>query len=149
MALPTTSSFGGIILEVEDSPGAGTYTARMCGFSQKALDLTAQTSTALVPDCDNPTAPAWDLAGISAISGKITASGIAASEDESFWNGWLDSGLSRAMRIRKTGVGYRAGSALLTSLGESTQLRQDANLVQRSITLENNSAWPWTAGDPS
>jgi hypothetical protein len=148
MALPTTSSFGGIILEVESSPGSGTYNALMCGFSQKAVDLTAQTSTAIVPDCNNPEAPAWDIAGISSIGGKITLSGIAASEDEATWNGWMDSGLSRNIRYRKSGVGYRSGPALLTSLGESVQLRQDANLVQRSITLENSGAWPWTAGDP-
>jgi hypothetical protein len=29
------------------------------------------------------------------------------------------------------------------------QLRQDGNLVQRSITLENAGAWPWTSGDPA
>lgn len=149
MALPTTSSFAGVILEVEDSPGAGTYTARMCGFSQKALDLTAQTSTAIVPDCNNPEAPAWDIAGISSIGGKITESGIASSGDDPFWNGWLDSGLARNIRFRKSGVGYRAGPALLTSLGESVQLRSDGNLVQRSITIENAGAWPWTAGDPA
>lgn len=147
--LPTTSSFGGIILEVEDSPGVGTYTARACGFSQKGIDLTAQTSTAIVPDCTNPESPAWDIAGISSFGGKITASGVAASEDEAFWNQWLDSGLSRNIRYRKSGVGYRSGPALLTSLSEPVQLRQDGNLVQRSITLENAGAWPWTAGDPA
>jgi hypothetical protein len=149
MALPTTSSFGGIILEVENSPGSGTYTARMCGFSQKSLDITAQTSTAIVPDCNNPEAPAWDVAGISSFGGKIALSGIAATEDEAFWNQWIDSGLARNIRYRKSGVGYRSGPALATSLGESVQLRQDGNLTQRNIGLENAGAWPWTAGDPA
>lgn len=149
MALPETETFAGFVLEVEDAPGAGTYTARMCGFTQKGLDLTAQTSTALVPDCDNPEAPAWDLSGISSLGGKLTLSGVSAEEDEIFWHTWFDSGQSRKVRIRKPGVSFRQGPALLTSLGESVQLRQDANLVQRSITIENAGAWPFAAGDPA
>lgn len=149
MALPTTSSFAGIILEVEDTPGGGTFTARMCGITSKGLDLTAQTSTATVPDCTNPETPAWDITGISSFGGQVTLSGVAATEDEAFWNQWLDSGASRNMRYRKSGVGYRAGAALLTKLGETVQLKQEGNLVQRSITIQNASAWPWTAGDPA
>lgn len=149
MALPTTSSFAGIVFEVETSPGSGTYTARMCGTTTKGLSLTGQTSTAVVPDCTDPEAVAWDIAGVSSLGGQVTLSGVAASEDEDFWNEWFDSGQSRNMRYRKDGVGYRAGAALLTSLGETVQLKQDGNLVQRSITIQNAGAWPYTSGDPA
>jgi hypothetical protein len=149
MALPTTSSFAGIILEVEDAPGSNTFTARMCGITAKGLNITAQTTSATVPDCTDPEAATWDVNGVSSLGGQVTISGVAASEDEAYWNQWVDSMASRAIRYRKQGVGYRSGPALLTNLGETVQLKQDGNLVQRSITLQNAGAWPWTAGDPA
>jgi hypothetical protein len=149
MALPTTSSFSGLVLQVENSPGAGAYTARMCGFSDKGLALKAQSSTAIVPDCDDPEAPSWDISGISSLGVQITLSGISASEDEDFWNDWFDSGASKKARWIKTGVGYREGDLLLTDLGETVKLRQDGNLSSRSITLQNASAFPYTSGDPA
>ena len=148
MALPTTRSFAGVILYVETAPGSGVYVQRMCGFSQKALDLTAQTSTGLVPDCNNPEGASWDVSGVSSKGGKITLSGVYAEEDEPFWNTWFDNTTAYGIRWVKAAVGFRAGPGLLTALGESTELRQDANLLKRSITIENAGAWPWTAGDP-
>jgi hypothetical protein len=148
MALPDTLEYGDLVVEVMNDDGV-TYTARMCGMTQKGLDMTAQTSTAKVPDCDDPTAPGWTIAGISTLGGKLTMSGVYAAEDSSFWNKWFDSGRKKNVRIREVGVGYRAGPALLTSLGTSTQVDQDANLLQRPVTFDNAGAWPWTDGDPA
>ncbi len=148
MAEPTTNSFADIILEVETST-PGTYAARMCGITSKGLNLTASASTANVPDCDNPEDPGWEKAGVTAKAAEMPLSGIAAAEDEAFWNQWFDSGASKNIRYRKIGQGYRSGAAILTALGESVALGAEANLVQRSITLKNAGAFPWAAGDPS
>jgi hypothetical protein len=43
--------------------------------------MTAQTSTAVVPDCDDPEAPAWDIAGISSFGGKVTAVAASAASE--------------------------------------------------------------------
>jgi hypothetical protein len=53
------------------------------------------------------------------------------------------------IRYRKSGVGYRSGPALATSLGEVRRNCVRTELGPRNITLENAGAWPWTAGDPS
>jgi hypothetical protein len=147
--LPTTLSFGDLVLEVENDGAPGTYTARLCGVTQKGVDMSAQTSTAKVPPCNNPTAPAWNIAGITTLGGKVTLNGVYAAEDSSFWNKWYDSGQAKNVRIREVGVGFRAGPALLTGLSTPSQLDQDASLAQRAITLDNAGAWPWTDGDPA
>jgi hypothetical protein len=149
MALPVTSTFGGITLKVLAADSPNDFIARMCGFTQKGATGSAQTSTATVPDCDDPEAAAWDLAGVSALSFQFSLSGIAASEDDAFWNQWFDSGESKTIQWIKDGIGYREGTAVLTSLGETVQLKQDGNLVQRSVTLQSASAMPWTSGAPS
>lgn len=149
MALPNTDSFAGIIFEVENTPGGGTYTTRMCGFTDKGINTTAATSSAVVPDCDDPEAPSWELSGVTSLSSEVSLSGIAANEDDQFWNEWIDSGLPKNVRYRKEGVGYRAGAMNLTALGETAALGTDGNLCKRSVTAKNASAFPWTAGDPA
>lgn len=145
--LPTTLSFGDLVILVEDDV-PGTYTARMCGVTQKGVDMTAQTSTAKVPPCNNPTAPAWNIAGITTLGGKLTMSGVYAAEDSPFWNKWFDSGQPKNIQIVEVGVGFRQGPSLITGLSTPTQLDQDASLAQRSLTFENAGAWPWTDGNP-
>jgi hypothetical protein len=149
MALPSTDSFAGIIFEVENTPGGGTYTTRMCGFTDKGLNVTAATSSAVVPDCDDPESATWELSGVTSIAAEISLSGIAAAEDEAFWNQWVDSGLSKNVRYRKEGVGYRSGAMNLTAMNETVALGTDGNFVKRSITAKNASAFPWTSGDPA
>jgi hypothetical protein len=146
MTLPTTNSFADIILEVDTGSG---FVAVMCGITNKGVRLSAATSAAMVPDCTDPEAPAWDVVGVSGLSAQVQISGVAAAEDEDLWNQWFDDGLAKAVRYRKEGVGYREGDMVLTDLGETVVLKQDGNLVQRSVTLQSASAFPWTSGDPS
>lgn len=148
MAKPTTKTFANFIVEIEDAANPTTYLAP-CGFTSKALNLSAATSETNVPDCDDPEAPAWTERGISALSGQITGGGVMATESSDLWEEWFDSGLPKNIRVRVPGVGYRAGSALLTSLGASVALNSDGNKVQRSVTLDSNGEWPWVAGDPA
>ena len=57
MAKPTTLSFGSFKVFMNTANSPDTFVAP-CGFTQKALNLSAQSSETTVPDCDDPTAPA-------------------------------------------------------------------------------------------
>lgn len=145
MTLPTTKSFKQFIVEIETAPGVW---GAKCGFTSKGSNMSASTSSASVPDCTNPEAPAWEIKGVDTLSGQISQSGVMASEDSIFWEQWFDTGLPKNIRKRYPGVGYRQGPAVLTALGESVALKSDGNLVQRNVTLDNAGAWPWVSGDP-
>lgn len=150
MAAPEIKSFKEYILEVGTvANNATTWASMTCGFSQKATTMSAATSTATLPDCDNPENPAWESTGVSSLAAQITGSGVMAIEASPMWDEWFDSGESRPVRRRIPGVGYREGNMVLTSLGESVQLNSDANRVQRSITLKNDGPFTFTSGDPA
>lgn len=143
---PVTKNFDDFIVEVEFT--SGTWSAP-CGFTSKSANMTASASAATVPPCSGDAASAaWDIKGVDTLSGQIQGSGVMASEDTPKWEGWFDSGLPLPIRQRVPGVGYRAGPGVLTALGSSVALKSDANLVQRSVTIDNAGPWPWVAGDP-
>ena len=149
MALAQTTSFGQIILDVQNATVTPiVWTPRLCGMTSKGIALKASSNTANVPDCDNPEDPAWDIAGIDGLSATVTLSGVTAVEDEPFWNQWFDTGATQVIRYIKTGVGYRQGPALLTDLSDTAALKSNGNLAQISLTLTSAGAWPWTAGAP-
>jgi hypothetical protein len=87
--------------------------------------------------------------GIDTLSGQIQGSGVMATENSPMWDAWFDSGVEQNIRIRIPGVGFREGPAILTNLGDSTALKSNGNLVQRSVTLDSAGPWPWTAGNPT
>ena len=148
MSAPQTASFSQFIVELGNGMSPEVFSAP-CGFDTKSLDMSAASSSATVPDCTNPELPAWEVKGVNALSGKVSGSGVMATEDQALWDLWFDSGLTKNVRIRIPGIGYRVGAGILTSLGHSTALKSNANLVQRSITIDNAGPWPWTAGSPT
>jgi hypothetical protein len=143
---PETSSFSNFIVEVEFELGIW---SAPCGFTTKSLNMSASTSSATVPSCNNPEAAAWDVKGVDTLSGQVQGAGVMAKEDSPKWEGWYDSATTRRVRQRIPGVGYRMGPGLLTALGASTALKSDGNLVQRSVTIDSAGPWPWTAGNPA
>lgn len=142
---PNTKTFSQFIVEVQFAPNVW---SAPCGFISKSQTMSASTSAATVPACNNPEKPAWDVKNVDSLSGQVQGNGVHAAEDSPKWEGWFDSGAPLPIRIRIPGVGYRVGPGVLTNLGASTALKSDANLVQRSVTIDNAGPWPWTAGDP-
>ena len=134
MAEPTTKTFSQFILEIESDDSPGDYDAP-CGFDTKSLTVTAASSDATVPDCDDPEAVAWLTRNVNSLSASIQGAGVMATEDSPIWDGWIDSGEQRNIQIRVPGVGYRRGPAIITSLGHSVALKTNANLVQRADLL--------------
>ena len=147
MAKPTTKTFSKFIVEI--SPVAEPYVwVAPCGFNTKSLNMAASTSTATVPDCDDPEGASWDEAGVDGLSGQIQGNGVMADENTALWEQWFDSAAPMMVRRRIPGSGYRQGLGLLTALGDSVALKSDGNLVQRQVTIISSGPWPWVAGNP-
>lgn len=152
MAKPTTLGFGSFKVYLGDGASPEQFTAP-CGFTQKALNLSSASSDTLIPDCDDPTAPAWTEREVSSLSAQIQGSGVMALESLATWREWWESGLSKNIRVEfdttsALNGGYYEGPGILSNLGFSTQLNQDGNKVQQQITIDNASAWTWTDATP-
>ena len=147
MAAPKTTTFGKFLVELE-SFMPGTFVAP-CGFTQKGFELTAATSEATVPDCDNPEAPAWVERGVTSFSASISASGVMALGSLDAWRDWFLSGAPKNVRVHinelaANGGGYYAFAAVLTSFGRSTQLGSDGNKVQQTVAIQSTGPVTWT-----
>lgn len=145
MAKPTTSNFSSFKVYLGDGASPEQFAAP-CGFTQKALNLSSASSETLVPDCDDPEAPAWTEREVSSLSAQVSGQGVMARESRDAWREWWESGLPKTIRVQfddATG-GYYEGPAILSALGFSTALNQDGNKIQQQVTIDNASAWLWT-----
>lgn len=149
MAAPTTLSFTNFKVYINTANSPDLFVLP-CGFTQKALTLSAASTDTLVPDCDDPTAAAWTQRAVSSLSGQISGQGVLAMESLDEWRSWFLSGAERLIRVLfdATGAnngGYLQGEAILTNLGFSTALNADGNKVQLQVTIDNAGQWYWTA----
>ena len=149
MAQPATTSFGKFLVELGDGAAQEAFTAP-CGFTQKGFELTAATSEANVPDCDNPEAPSWVQRGVSSFSASVSGSGVMVLAASDVWRTWFLSGQAKNIRVHvnetaAAGGGHYDFPALLTSLGKSTQLGSDGNKVQQTVAIQSAGVVTWTA----
>lgn len=149
MALPTTLPFQNFKVYINTANSPDTFVLP-CGFTQKALTLSATSTDTTIADCDDPTAVAWTLRAVSALSGQISGQGVLSLESFDEWRTWFLSGAERLIRVLfdTTGAnngGYLQGEAILTNLGFTTALNADANKVQLQVTIDSSAQWYWTA----
>jgi hypothetical protein len=147
LAQPNTLPFSKFVVQIDD--GTGTFVAP-CGFLKKAHKRTAQTSDTIVPDCDDPDAAAYLERNVVSLSHEVSGDGVMAEESDALWRVWWESGLSRNVRITYGQVGalnggYYQGPAVLASLDDTVDRKSEGGRVQRSITIQNDGKWAWTA----
>ena len=146
MAQPSVSTFGKFIVLLGDGATPEVFTAP-CGFTDRSLELKANTSTTQVPDCDNPDAPAWEDKDVQTLSASITGQGVMALEALPIWRGWLFSAEAKNVRVKLDlpagkNPGYYQGAAILTSLKHDSNIGEKVKL---SVSIENTGAWSWVS----
>lgn len=144
MAKPATLSFGKFLVLVGNGATPEVFAAP-CGFTDKSLEITADTSSTDVPDCDDPDAPAWGEKNVKTLSAQVTGSGVLAQDAHKTWRDWLLSGLERNVRVQfpiplAQGGGYYEGAAVLTSFKVSGS---HGDKLKVDVTIQNASAWDW------
>lgn len=90
MALPTTAKFGAFRVLLGNGAGPEVFSAP-CGFTQKAFARSKELSDIVVPDCDDPDAPAWVEREVRSLSSSISGSGVLAKEALPVWDEAFDS----------------------------------------------------------
>lgn len=127
-----------------DSPGSPDVFSEPCGLTTKNFALTASTNTTLIPDCQNPDAPAWEAKDVNALAAEVTGSGVMAVESFHTWLDWFLGATERAARIQLVSpttnplsLGYFQGSFILTNLTYNGVRGQKVNI---DVTLSNNGA---------
>lgn len=149
MAQPRTLSFRNFKIYISDTDSPGVYTAP-CGFNQKALTITADTSDVNVPDCDNPEDPAWVERAVTALSAVVNGSGVMAMASLATWRAWMLAATARTVRVQfddtgANGGGYYEGDAILQELGHAVQLGADGNKAQLNVNIISTGEWAWTS----
>lgn len=127
-----------------DSPGSPDVFSEPCGLTVKNFALTAATNTTLIPDCADPSLPAWEAKDVNSLAAEVTGSGVMAVESFHTWLDWFLGATERQARIQlvspttlPNSLGYLQGAFILTNLTYNGTRGQKVNL---DITLSNNGA---------
>lgn len=113
-----------------------------CGLTTRSFNLSASTNSTLLPDCDDPEAPAWEAKDVNALSAQVSGSGVMAVESFDTWNDWFMAATSKNLQIKldDAALGHWAGSFILTALNYGGTRGQKVTV---EITLQNDGAVVW------
>lgn len=132
-----------------DSPGSPDVFSEPCGLTTKNFTLNASTNTTLIPDCVDPSLPAWEAKDVNALSAEVTGTGVMAVESFHTWVDWYLGATERSARIQLVSptslplsLGYFLGSFILSSLKYGGVRGQKVTL---DVTLVNNGALSFVA----
>lgn len=145
MSQPTTIAFGDVVVGIGNGASPEVF-AEPCGFNSKSFDCDAATSTVVVPDCDDPDAAPWEIAGVSSKSWTITGEGVLGVESYPTWVALYDAGVPFNVRVSLGSLGYWQGPAVLTKIGHAVAFGSDAAVVKLTINIRNAGAATWHAG---
>lgn len=127
-----------------DSPGSPDVFGEPCGLTTKNFTLNASTNTTLIPDCADPSLPAWEAKDVNALSAEVTGSGVMAVEAFHTWLDWYMGATERQARIQLVSplalplaLGYMQGAFILSKLTYNGVRGQKVNI---DITMVNNGA---------
>jgi predicted secreted protein len=148
MAAPTTASWTKFIIQLGDGGGTEVFTPP-CGLTSKGIAFSATTAETAVPDCANPSLPAWIERDVRDKSATITGSGILAMEARETWWNWYSSGAAKNCRVKIDAPmgGHWAGSFQLTAL-EFGAGRDDGKIQLNTVTLMSDGEVIWVDASP-
>lgn len=110
-----------LIIEIETTPGGGTYGAPLTINLDRNLDVTANADETMIPRSDNPSAPGYMARVVTSTDWVISGSGVLNSGDDFTYITMLMTGLARSVRVSNTTVGGAVcvGQAVLTGFKPS------------------------------
>lgn len=113
-----------------------------CGLTNKSFKLSATTNSTLIPDCDDPEAPAWEAKEVNSLALQVTGTGVMAKESLAIWRDWFMSAGSKncQMHIDDNDLGYFEGSMIISNLELGGQRGQKVTI---NVTIENDGAPVW------
>ena len=147
MALPTVASGTKLLIKIGDGGGTEVFdTAMTCAAISREVKLSADTNTIVVPDCDDPDAPAAQMREVTAYGMEVSADGVCKTTVTEAWFTWFKSGAAKNVRVEigiaaASGGGYFACAAKVSDLS----IKGDrGDKIQMSFTLVSDGAVTWT-----
>ena len=126
-----------LLVQIEDTPGSGTYLNNLAVLinAERALEATAETKTSVVPRTDDPTQPGKTIRRTSSTDTKVSGSGTLDTAQAKTFFDWLMGGQPRqcVFSVSATGSLVVTGMYLLTSFKITGQVHEDSTC---DITLE-------------
>lgn len=141
MAQPTVIAGTKLLILVGNGASPETF-SNPCGLTTRSFDMSASTNSTLIPDCDDPEAPAWEAKDVNALSATISGSGVLATESFDLWNNWFMSAQSKNIQIKldHPSLGYWTGSFIITGFKVGGQRGNKATV---DMTMVNDGAVTW------
>lgn len=114
--------------------------------ADRGIQLSADTTEIIVPDCDDLALPAFKEILKDGLSMQITGGGVLNTTDLEAWFNWMISDTAKNCRVRSNvavglGGGYIAGAFKITGLN-LTGTRKNNTTVE--VTLMSHGQLAWT-----
>lgn len=114
--------------------------------SERGIQFSSDTNEIVVPDCDDPDAPAWKESTKDGLSATVSGAGMLHTTSVETWFDWFRSKDTKNVRVKvdvsaANGGGYWQGAFHLTAF-EITGNRNDKATV--SVTLTSSGIVAWT-----
>lgn len=141
MAQPTVIAGTKLLILIGDGASPESFIAP-CGLTTRDFKMTASTNSTLIPDCDDPEAPAWEAKDVNALSATISGSGVLAVESFDLWNDWFLSASAKNVQVKldHPGLGYWKGSFIITDFNPKGDRGSKASI---DVTMVNDGAVTW------
>lgn len=144
MAQAKTIKFADQLMMIGDGAVPEVFAAP-CGFTTLTLTVNIATNDTNVPDCNDPSLPAWLVS--DEVSKQMVLSGDGVLDTDAFqiWRAWLLAGGEKNIRWFTTGVaanggGWFSAPGIMSTYSENGQRGQRWNL-SAAVTLNGKPTW--------
>ena len=128
-----------ILIQIGDGETVETFAHPCLINTERGIQFSSSTTQEVVPDCGDPTLPAWVSTEVDGLNATISGSGMldVASIEEFY--AWFESGANKNVKVKvdKTGGRTWTGAYKLTEFGVTGTRKSKATC---SITLVSDGA---------
>lgn len=128
-----------ILIQVGDGQATEAFTHPCLINTERGIQFSAETTSTPVPDCADPSAPAWNVTEKSSLGCTITGSGLLDVASIEEYDAWFNSKDTKNVKakVNKTGGSTWTGAFHLTEFSVSGNRKEKATC---SITLVSSGA---------
>ena len=146
MAEPTTITGDQILIQIGDGASPEVFSHPCLINTDRGIQWSANVISELVPDCADPSAPAWNSTEVDGLGASISGAGMYDLASEAMFYAWFISGDSKNVKVKTgtTGGSTYTGAFKLTEFGVSgarkTRATASVSLVSTGVVVRTANA---------
>lgn len=114
--------------------------------AERGLQMSSETNEFTVPDCDDPSAPAWKEMFKDGLSIQVSGGGVLNTSSVETWFNWFNSDSAKNVRVKfdvtgANGGGYIAVPMKLTAFNINGTRKSNSTV---DVTLMSHGVATWT-----